>query len=146
MRSGKGGSIETMTQKEIVIAFVSVVNAQAFDKLDELVAPQFKRHSYASGSPGIKSREDLKIFFRQEFMTFPDAYETIEDIIEEGDKVCARHRFRGAQKGPLGQYPATGRVMESDYITIYRIENGLIAEAWAEWDNLNGLRQLGHLP
>lgn len=27
---------------------------------------------------------------------------------------------------------------------IYRLERGRIAEAWAEWDNLYGLQQLGH--
>ena len=28
--------------------------------------------------------------------------------------------------------------------TIYRLESGRIVEAWAEWDNLAGLKQLGH--
>jgi predicted ester cyclase len=33
----------------------------------------------------------------------------------------------------------------SKYIAIYRIADGRIAEAWAEWDNLSGLAQLGHI-
>ena len=44
----------------------------------------------------------------------------------------------------MGPYPASGRSMQSDYIAIYRIANNQIVEAWAEWDNLSGLAQLGH--
>ena len=83
-------------------------------------------------------------FLKSEYVTFPDATEVLEDLVAEGDKVAARHRFRGTQLGPLGTYPASGRVLEATYLAIYRIEDGRIAEAWAEWDNLAGLRQLGH--
>lgn len=34
--------------------------------------------------------------------------------------------------------------MTAEYLAIYRIESGLIVEAWAEWNNLSGLIQLGH--
>ena len=45
-------------------------------------------------------------------------------------------RFRGAQAGILGTYPPTGKPVDSEYLAIYRIEGGLIVEAWVEWDNL----------
>ena len=32
------------------------------------------------------------------------------------------------------------------YIATYDVENGRIAEAWAEWDNLADLMQLGYTP
>ena len=81
---------------------------------------------------------------RAEFATFPDATETLLDLVAEGDKVAARHRFRGTQLGPMGPFPPSGKVLDANYIVIYRIENSRIAEAWAEWDNLAGLRQLDH--
>lgn len=77
--------------------------------------------------------------------TFSDATETLLDVIAEDDKVAARHRFRGTQTGPMGAHPPSGRVPAATYPAIYRIEGGRIAEAWAEWDNLHGLWQLGHL-
>ena len=55
-------------------------------------------------------------------------------------------RFRGTQSGALGHTPPTGRFVESECLAIYRIEDGVITEAWAEWDNLSTLRQPGHLP
>jgi steroid delta-isomerase-like uncharacterized protein len=132
----------TEGNKAIVSAFVEAVNAQDWERIDELVAPEFVRHS--SAAPGVQSRDDLKRFLRAEYETFPDAHETLEDLLAEGDRVAARHRFQGTQKGPMGPYPPTGRTMEANYIAIYRVEQGQIVEAWVEWDNLTGLIQLGH--
>ena len=83
--------------------------------------------------------------FSPRYQTFPDAQEAILDIFAEGEKVAVRHHFRGTQHGAMGSYLPTGKTMNAEYITIYRVRNGQILEAWAEWDNLAGLRQLGHL-
>lgn len=134
----------TNEHKALILAFADAINRQDWERLDALVAPGFTRHSFAAGQAAIGSREELKAFLRREFETFPDAYESVEDLLAEGEKVAARHRFRGTQHGPMGPYPPTGRVMIAEYIAIYRIEDGQIAESWAEWDNLSGLVQLGH--
>jgi steroid delta-isomerase-like uncharacterized protein len=135
---------EAERNKNVVRTFVAAVNAQDWARLDEVVAAGFVRHSHAAGPQEVRSREDLKQFLRSEFATFPDAHESLEDILAEGAKVAARHRFRGTQRGPMGPYPPTGKVLTADYLAIYRVENGQIVEAWAEWDNLSGLLQLGH--
>lgn len=132
------------TNKTIVRAFVEAVNAQDWHRMDALVAPGFIRHSHAAGPPAVRSRDALKAFLQQEVETFPDANETLEDLVAEGDRVAARHRFRGTQQGAMGPYPPTGKVMTAAYLAIYRVEDGQIAEAWVEWDNLSGLAQLGH--
>ncbi len=130
----------------IVRGFVEAINAKDWPLLRELVAEDFSRHSIAGGEPGITSREKLIEYLASEYATFPDATEALEDLFAAGDKVATRHRFRGTQMGPLGTHPPSGRVLEATYLAIYRIEGGRIAEAWAEWDNLAGLRQLGHWP
>jgi steroid delta-isomerase-like uncharacterized protein len=136
--------MELERNKAIVRRFVEALNAQEWDRLDELVADDFQRFSASAGSPAVRSRDDLKKYFQSELETFPDARETIEDILAEGDRVAVRHHFRGTQKGALGPYPPSGRVLEADYLAIYRLAGGKITEAWAEWDNLSGLVQLGH--
>jgi len=92
-----------------------------------------------------ESRSDLVMSLHREFETFPNAHETILDIFAEGEKVAVRHHFSGTQRGTMGSYSSTGKIMNAEYIAIYRVRNGQIIEAWAEWDNLAGLRQLGHL-
>jgi predicted ester cyclase len=134
----------TERNKAVLRAFVAAVNSD-LDRLAELVTEDFVRHSTAAGLPEVRSRDDLLRFLRAERDTFPDARETIEDLIAEGDRVAARHRFTGTQLGPLGRLLPTGRRLTADYLAIYRLVDGLVVEAWVEWDNLAGLVQLGHL-
>lgn len=131
--------------KAVVQAFVQAVNSQDWARLANLVAPGFVRHSYTGGKPGIRSRDELVHFLKDEFKIFPDACESICDLLAEEDRVTVRHSFRGTQMRAIGNYPPTGRVMTSDYLAIYRLVKGVIAEAWVEWDNLSELRQLGHI-
>jgi len=132
------------TPREIVEAFVRAVNAQDWVALENLVTPGFVRNSAEAGPPALSGRDALMDFLRHEFRAFPDAVETIEDVLCDGDKVAVRHRFSGTQTGPLGDLPASGQRATAEYIAIYRIEDGAIAEAWVAWDNLSVLRQLGH--
>jgi steroid delta-isomerase-like uncharacterized protein len=133
---------DTDRNKRVVKEFAHAINARDWNRLDRTVSSGFVRHS--SSAPPVRSREELKQYLRSEFETFPDGQESIEDILAEGDKVAVRHGFRGTQLGAMGAYPASGRVMIAEYLAIYRLEDGLIVEACAEWDNLNGLAQLGH--
>jgi predicted ester cyclase len=130
--------------KALVREFVAAINAQDWFRLAELLDPAFVRHSVAAGQPGVRSAVDLIEFLKQEYVTFPDATEELLDLVTEGDKVAARHMFSGTQAGALGPYPPTGKRMTATYLAIYRVEAGRLCEAWAEWDNLAGLRQLGH--
>lgn len=132
------------TNKEVVRSFVSAVNSHNWDSLRVLLVPHFIRHSDAGGAPDVCSAEELITYLKNEYVTFPDAEETLVDPVAEGERVAARSRFRGTQVGPMGSYPPTGKVLSANYLAIYRLEGGRIAEAWAEWDNLHGLRQLGH--
>lgn len=130
--------------KALVHSFVEAVNTQDWPRVMKLLAPDFKRHSTAGGEPQVRSAMDLVVFLQAEFATFPDATETLLDLVAEADRVAARHHFRGTQLGPMGPFPPSGKVLSSSYLAIYRIDGQRIAEAWAEWDNLAGLKQLGH--
>ena len=131
-------------KKAIVRAFVDAINAKDWVRLRSILAPDFRRHSVAAGEPSVHSAEDLIAFLLAEYATFPDAHETLLDLVAEGEKVAARHLFLGTQLGSMGLFPPSGRVLKATYLAIYRLESGRIVEAWAEWDNLAGLKQLGH--
>ena len=60
--------------------------------------------------------------------------------------MAALATYSGTQTGPIGEFPATDKAAESTFLTIFRIEDGKIAELWVEWDNLAMLMQLGHFP
>ncbi len=123
------------------MAFVRAVNDQDWSAVEALVAPGFVRHSDAGGA--VNGRDELVAFLQGECATFPDAHEEVGTVIAEGDLVAARHVFTGTQDGPLGDHPPTGRRMQAHYLAMYRVVDGRIVEAWAEWDNLAGQAQLG---
>jgi steroid delta-isomerase-like uncharacterized protein len=131
--------------KQLVREFVDVVNRQDWPRFDELVSPDFVRHSSTFGQSSVNTRDTLRNYLIAEFKSFPDARESINFLVAEGDKVTVNSHCRATQQGPMGPLPATGRVLSADCISIYRIADGRIVEAWAEWDSLNGLIQLGHL-
>lgn len=130
--------------RRLVRQFVSAINEQNWSRLEELVDPAFVRHSYAARGSEIWDRNDLLRFLKSELETFPDGRETILDLIADGDRVAARQRFTGTQKGRMGSFPASNKRLTAEYIAIYRLESSRIVEAWAEWDNLSSLMQLGH--
>jgi steroid delta-isomerase-like uncharacterized protein len=65
---------------------------------------------------------------------FPDAHTEILDLIAEGDRVVARWVERGTHKGEFMGVPPTGRTYEKQGISIYRVQDGRLAEVWLQED------------
>lgn len=134
------------TNKEVVRQLVAAINDRDFDALDQLVAEDVVRHSQATPGVVVRNREDFKRFLRQDLATFPDAHQEIEILMAEKDKVSMYLTLTGTQQGPIGPYTASGDTVVVKFLGIMRLEDGQVAEIWAEWDNLNILTQLGHYP
>ncbi len=122
-----------------------VGNKRDLAVIDEVLAENYVRHCQATG-PDVRGREAMKALYREWHATFPDYRETLEIAIGEGDYVAGSITVRGTQKGQMGPFPPTGRVMDCKAIGIHRLEDGKIAESWVAWDNMATLAQLGLLP
>ena len=72
-----------------------------------------------------------------------DFHLRIDHLIVEGDMAAARFTAHGKHTGNLLGIPATGKDVHVTGLTLHRIEDGKIAQTWAEWDQLGLLRQLG---
>src|SRR3954465_9855634 len=72
-------------------------NGGRVELLDELLAPSYEFHDAPPGLPsGIEGvRQTIRMFHG----AFPDMNITIEDLVAEGDKVCARAVTRGTHTG-----------------------------------------------
>jgi steroid delta-isomerase-like uncharacterized protein len=132
--------------KAVVRRFVEAGNSGDLDLLDELMAPNFVRHSQATPDVQVRSREDFRRFYQQTGATFPDQRVTIDMLVAEGDLVAFYGTFSGTQEGQMGPFPPSGRQMEVEMGGVFRLEDGKITELWVTWDNIAGLMQLGHLP
>ncbi len=131
------------SNKEIVRELIKATNDQNWDRVLTLTHPDFVRHS-SSVPYKIASNSALVDFHKQELETFPDLIEQILLIIEEGELVAARIHFLGTQLGKLGDYPPSGKKLDACFNCFFRVVDGRIKETWVEYDNLNGLIQLGH--
>ena len=135
----------TESNKALVRTYADAVNSYNWDMLDNIVSADFVRHSFAAGEPVVKCRGDLIQFLRMQHNIFPKFEEHLLDLVAEGNKVAARCSFKGTQLGAMGPYPASHKDVNLEYLAIYRIEKGVIVEAWVEWDNYTSMKQLGYL-
>ena len=74
---------------------------------------------------------------------FPDLHCTIEELIEEGDKVAFRATMSGTNAGAWQGTPPTGRKISWQLMVFNRFEGGKIVEEWVNIDGLSILEQLG---
>jgi predicted ester cyclase len=115
------------------------------DAAEEILAPDYVSHEPTSGE--TRGREVAKQFAATYREAFPDLQTTIEDMVAEGDKVVVRFRGRGTHQGETEVFgPPTGKRMEMTGITINRVSEGKIVEAWTNADALGMMQQLGLIP
>jgi steroid delta-isomerase-like uncharacterized protein len=68
---------------------------------------------------------------------------TLLDVIASDDRVVVRWTMDATHGGPLAGIPATGKRVQQRGTVIYRMEEGRIAEIWAQMDRMGMLQQLG---
>ena len=143
---GPSSSKQLNANKNLIHRFTASINSSDWDALDELLTNDFSRYCQATPDVQVNSREKFKKLQGSFLVSMPDQQITVEMIIAEGDKVAAYATYSGTLTGPMGEFQPTGKSVESKFISIFRIEEGRIAELWVEWDNLAMLTQLGLFP
>ncbi|MEU6554083.1 ester cyclase [Streptomyces sp. NPDC046915] len=86
---------------------------------------------------------------RSEYRMWRAAFDfafTVEDVIAQGDRACARWTWNATHKRDFLGIPATGKPVTMTGTTVFRFgDNGKIAEAWWQHDQLGLMQQLGAL-
>jgi steroid delta-isomerase-like uncharacterized protein len=116
------------------------------DRFDEYVTDDFVEHEELA--PGIPpGKEGVKAFFRAWREAFPDLRLTLEDAVEEGDKLAARFTATGTHQGSfMGIMPATGKSFTAQGFDMLRMVDGRAAEHWGVFDGASMMMQLGLMP
>jgi steroid delta-isomerase-like uncharacterized protein len=97
--------------------------------------------------PTDKTGPELaKEVFRTLLRAYPDLHITVEDLIEEGDKLVTRNTVTGTHQGEYMGVPPTGKSVTYSEIFIARFADGRIAESWGVVDALTQMQQLGAIP
>jgi steroid delta-isomerase-like uncharacterized protein len=118
-------------------------NRQDLATYRELYAPDAVIRGVGPEPLGIE--ETLGVY-RAFFAGFPDLRLTVDETVEEGERIAVRFTVRGTHEGVFQGIPPTGRPVEVQGFSILHFSAGRIVERWNQLDQLSMLQQLGVLP
>ena len=96
-----------------------------------------------SQGPGLEGLKAVLHGFRA---AFPDMHWSVEEQVEQGDKVVTRFEWSGTHRDVFLGVPATNRSVKVWGIVIDRLQNGKIKHTRIIMDTLGLMIQLGVVP
>jgi C-1 hydroxylase len=107
----------------------------------EVVAADFVDHHFPPGTPA--GPEGVRQFYTQILgSVFSDMQIEIDYLIAEGDKVDCHFALLAKHTGEFAGIPPKGNQIRCPAISTFRIEGGMLAEAWELFDSGDLMQQL----
>ena len=129
--------------KEVARSFFEEVLGQGhLDKYAESHAKDFVAH----GENHEYTLEEDMAAAKEERKALPDMKVKVNQILAERDLVAVYWTAYGINTQAGMGFPATGKKIKIDGMTIFRFKAGKICEEWSVWDMLSVMRQAGLLP
>jgi predicted ester cyclase len=132
--------VESENKRIVRRVYEECLNAGKMDVLPEIVATEFRGVNGETGASGFAA---TLTGIRS---AFPDIHFAVEDLLAEGDRVVVRWRSAGTHSGTMRGIAPTGKHVDNSGISIYRLRDGQIVQAWLETDRLGFLQQVGVIP
>jgi steroid delta-isomerase-like uncharacterized protein len=130
--------------KALVMRYFGALESGDLEAVKEIFSPDCILHHTTGQDLSLEETiETVKKQNEQSKVMFPDVTFINEDTIVKGDKAVLMFTFKGIHIGDVEGIPATGNAVEGRSITIFRFENGKIAEGWQESNVLRLYQQLG---
>ena len=128
--------------RRVVTEFGARLAAGDLSAFDDLVAEDFVNHA-----AGPQGRDGLRTTYAVLRRDLGDWTAEEHQVLADGDRVVVHMTLQGrhvASTMPLlAGVPPTGTDVGWEFIHIWRVQDGRIAEHWACRDDLGLLRQLG---
>jgi steroid delta-isomerase-like uncharacterized protein len=124
--------------------FEEVWNKGRAEAIDEMFAADGIAHGLSDDAENpLRGPADFKPFHETFRGAFPDIEVIVEDMIAEGDKVAARCSVRGKHTGDHLGVAASNAPVDFTGVSIVRIKDGKIVEAWNNFDFMRMNQQIG---
>jgi len=123
--------------------FEEVWNQKRKATITELFAPDAIAHGVNDQGGDIQGPAQLLPFYERISGAFPDMKVVVEDGFSSGDKVIVRWSAEMHHQGDSLGMLASGKKVAIGGMTMARIKDGKIVEAWDNWDKLGMLQQIG---
>jgi steroid delta-isomerase-like uncharacterized protein len=124
--------------------FDEVWNKGQIEAIDRMFAMDGVAHGLVDAQGNeLRGPSGFKPFFLQLRNAFPDIHVEVADTICEGDKIAARCIVTGTHRGDSLGVAASNKPVRFTGMTILRIEDGKIVEAWNNFDFQSLASQIG---
>lgn len=111
-------------------------NAHRFSRLGQFVAEAVWVNGKPQGLAGYVAGLEAVV------AAFPDYRWDLQHLLIDGCWLAAHFTDTGTHRGPFFGVPATGRVVTTQELAVYRVDAERIVEVWVAADNLRLLEQL----
>ena len=140
-----GETAATETNKALYRRFIQeVFNEGRLDALSSMLSKSYVLQDApsdtVSGADGVRQAVTL---FRT---AFPDLAISIEELVAEGDAVCARSVLRGTHQGEFMGIAPTGRTVAVTSLTLVHVIDGHLTSSCVKTDLMTLFRQIGAWP
>ncbi|HLM80346.1 MAG TPA: ester cyclase [Terriglobales bacterium] len=135
-----GGNLHSVSVMDAVNKFYQAYNDHNTSLWEQALAPSYVGHVNGQTIP---SREVGKGFVAALLSAFPDIHYSVEDALQVGDRAAVRWSATATHTGNLFGLAPTQKKVSMIGMTIFRVENGQIAELWDVWDEAGLMKQLG---
>jgi steroid delta-isomerase-like uncharacterized protein len=133
-----------MSDVDLIHSLHDIWNTGNLELIDRVYAPDFLAHWPASSEvPQRRGIEGIRFGVTRIRTAFPDWHERVLDVFGSADRVASRYVSTGTHRGTFWGIAPTGRRIEIEEISIFRIAGGSVAEQWCMFDELARLQQLG---
>ena len=110
--------------KSVALRFIEFGSGENLDVLDEIAHPDYK--IYDNLQPPTRLEKHKQVM-RQALTVWEILDYTVQDIIEEDDKVAIRWKWKGKMKGDTEMKHLNG-------IWFIEMQDDLIKTIWSSWD------------
>jgi steroid delta-isomerase-like uncharacterized protein len=109
--------------------------------IDRFMAEDFVEHEAIPGMDA--TRETPRQLFKMMLGAFPDFRATVDEILQDGDKIVARVTFSGTHEGEFMGMPASGNQVAWNAIDILQFRDDKVVAHWGVMDMASAMAQMG---
>jgi steroid delta-isomerase-like uncharacterized protein len=121
--------------------FEDIVAGGQIDLIPDLVTPDFTLHLPALPTP-VRGQVALVRFVETLRLAFPDIRYTLEREMCDNNMTALRWHMTGTHQGEFRGIPASGNTVTMQGVSLFRLEEGQIAEIWINENDLGLLEQI----
>ena len=126
---------------ELVNRVLELINSRKLDEAFEFYDLDYVYHG--PGGQELRGRSGIRGLWDLFLAAFPDLVASVDEIYSVGDKVTLRWNVRGTHTGEFLGIPASKKSISLPITEVFRVEGGILREAWDQYDRLHMMEQIG---